>query len=262
MKGALIIFRKEFEEIRRIRSVYLTIFLVPLGLMTASATIFNFAIMEGSFQRINVEALRRFVPDSGGMPPSELALTFLANQFLIYYLLIPVAVSNIVASYSIIGEKLQRTLEPILATPIDDEEILMGKALAGIVPGLATTYGSFLLYTVVVDYLAYPFTGTLILPNVVWILAMLVHAPLLSFLSVMLLVLISSRVSDIRAAQQIGVVIVLPLIGLFVAQVAGVLVLGLLVFALLGVILAGVDVIIFRVSRRVFDRENILTKWK
>ena len=55
---------------------------------------------------------------------------------LLYLLLIPAIVPSTLSAYSVVGEREQGTLEPILITPIRREEFLVGKALAVAVPTL------------------------------------------------------------------------------------------------------------------------------
>ena len=45
-----------------------------------------------------------------------------------------------VAAYSVVGEREQGTLEPVLTTPIRREEFLLAKALAAFVPSLVISY--------------------------------------------------------------------------------------------------------------------------
>ena len=76
-------------------------------------------------------------------------------------------------------------------------------------------------------------------------------------------VLVSSRVSDVRIAQQVGVLIILPLAGIYLAGEINLISLGdtgnlLIVAAALGII----DLILLYVVRATFMREEILTKWK
>src|SRR5207248_896443 len=52
-----------------------------------------------------------------------------------------------------------------------------------------------------------------------WILAIVVMVPLLTLLSVNLGILISTRVNDVRVAQQIGGLVVIPVVGVGIAQV-------------------------------------------
>ena len=51
---------------------------------------------------------------------------------LLYMLLIPAIVPSALSAYSVVGEREQGTLEPILITPIRREEFLVGKALAAL----------------------------------------------------------------------------------------------------------------------------------
>ena len=55
-------------------------------------------------------------------------------------LIIPAIMPSVLAAYSVVGEREQGTLEPVLTTPIRREEFLIGKALAVLVPTLAIAY--------------------------------------------------------------------------------------------------------------------------
>ena len=57
------------------------------------------------------------------------------------FLLMPIAIASTAAAFSIVGEKQQRTLEPILATPITDRQLLLGKLLACVGPTVARHLG-------------------------------------------------------------------------------------------------------------------------
>jgi len=104
--------------------------------------------------------------------------------------------------------------------------------------------------------------GYLLLPNSYWAIAMGVISPLACVLSVEANVIVSSRVNDIRAAQQIGGLVVLPLIFLVIFSVTGAsssnLLLALGVVTALGI----ADVALFYLAKATFQREEILTKWK
>jgi ABC-2 type transport system permease protein len=98
--------------------------------------------------------------------------------------------------------------------------------------------------------------------NPKWLVAMVVLAPLLSLLAVTLAVIISSRVNDTRAVQQIGGFIVMPIVLLGVAQTTGLILLNAGTFALGALIVAVLDLLILRLGVRLFQREKILTQWK
>jgi len=75
---------------------------------------------------------------------------------LLYMLAIPVLVPAVLAAYSVVGERLQGTLEPVLASPIRREELLLGKALSAFVPSVAVAYAVFGLFVAVVELFAQP----------------------------------------------------------------------------------------------------------
>ena len=95
-----------------------------------------------------------------------------------------------------------------------------------------------------------------------WILAIVVMVPLLTLLSVNLGILISTRVNDVRVAQQIGGLVVVPVVGLGIAQVTGRVVLDNGAFLQMAIILMVIDVAVFWSARLAFQRENILVRWR
>ncbi len=70
------------------------------------------------------------------------------RHFPFIVLLIPAMVANVFATLGIVEEKVSRTLEPLLATPISTIELLAGKSLAALLPAVAATYAGFGLYAV------------------------------------------------------------------------------------------------------------------
>ncbi len=134
-----------------------------------------------------------------------------ANQFVEIATTLVVVVSaflpSIIASYSFVGEKIEKSLEPLLATPTTDGELLLGKSLAAFIPCIAVTYASAAISAAILDAWSLDKLGVLVIPSLYWVIAIFAIAPLACILSVEANVIISSRVNDIRAAQQMGGVI-------------------------------------------------------
>ena len=85
-------------------------------------------------------------------------------------------------------------------------------------------------------------------------------APTLALASIGLTVMISAKVKGFREAQQISVILLIPILAMVFAQIIGAIIFGaLVVLALLG-IFAIVDVIVFKLALKVFKREEILSK--
>jgi ABC-2 type transport system permease protein len=91
---------------------------------------------------------------------------------------------------------------------------------------------------------------------------MLLLAPLGSILSIEFDILISSRVNDVRAAQQLGGIVALPFLGIYILAEASILSLETINLLIISASLVAIDVVLFYISKAVFRREKILTKWK
>jgi ABC-2 type transport system permease protein len=190
-----------------------------------------------------------------------LNLTRFMDAFSVWFLIGAAIIPAAIASYSIVGEKIQKSLEPLLATPMTDSEILLGKTISGLVVPLGAIYASSVIYMSLMDLVTHSTLGYLYYPN--WHMgAILLVVPLICLLSVELNIIISSRVNDARTAQQMGMLAAVPFFGIYIASEVGFFEFSntnLLILA--GAILA-IAVVVFFVSRAVFQREEILTKWK
>jgi ABC-2 type transport system permease protein len=209
----------------------------------------------------DVRALYASAPAVRGVDPKDAVQGFIATYFLILFMLIPTVVPLTIAIYSVIGEKSARTLEPLLATPVRVGELLFAKSVASMLPAVLVTWVAYLIYLVAVLLV-----GSQAAVNAVtaprWVLVMIVMVPLLTALSVNLGILISTRVNDVRVAQQIGGLVVVPVVALGIAQVTGRVVLDNTSFIRTAVVLVAMDVLVFLTARVAFQRENILSRWR
>jgi ABC-2 type transport system permease protein len=178
--------------------------------------------------------------------------------FVIGASLLPVGI----ASYSLIGEKVQKSLEPLLATPTTDEEILVGKSIAAFLTAIGSNYIGSVIFTVLADVFTYNKLAYLYYPN--WDIAIILFllAPLACILGVGYNILISSRANDVRAAQQLGTLIILPFGAVYFLSEIQVLTLTTTNLLIMAAVLAVIDVIVSYLVKATFQREEILTKWK
>ncbi|MFQ5838887.1 MAG: ABC transporter permease subunit [Thermoplasmata archaeon] len=186
----------------------------------------------------------------------------LLNSFLLFFIIIPAAIPAVIASYSFVGEKVSKSLEPLLATPTTDGELLLGKSLSIFLPTMAATWMAAVLFIWLTNMVVTPILGYVPLPTVEWILGILLLAPLFCVLSITANVLISSRVSDVRASQQLGTLVVLPAILLFMGVMIGLLAFGISQLLLFVLVVLSVDVGMGYTALKVFQREEILVSWK
>ena len=183
------------------------------------------------------------------------------QQFLILLVLTPVAGSMSVAAYSVIGEKQARTLEPLLATPLTTSELLAAKVLGAFVPAISLTVGCFALYVAGVVAFAEPGVYRALL-SPASLAIVFVLGPLAALVALQLAVCVSSRVNDVRSAQQIGALVVLPIAGLLVMQLTGAFQLTLPTIGIMAATLVALNAGLMALGVALFDRESILTRWK
>jgi ABC-2 type transport system permease protein len=98
--------------------------------------------------------------------------------------------------------------------------------------------------------------------NPMWLVAMFVLAPLLTILAVNFGIIVSSRVNDPRAAEQLGALIILPLLVLLIGPLTGFIMLNSTTFWLSSAVVALLDVGLVYIGVALFQRETILTRWK
>lgn len=231
---------KEWEEVFRIKLVIFSALFMPL-LLAGFAT-----YLVWQAQALPAEAAG--------------ARAALMNTALMYFLILPVIIPVTIAVYSIVGEKEQGTLEPLLATPITDWELFLGKALAAVLPALGLTwavFGLFLAAAVVITGGLPP--GALALT---WLVSIFLLAPLLALFGVLVTMLVSSRTSDPRAAYQFSGLALLPALIPLIVYSARQTAVNLLLVGLEGALVAGLDAAVFYLAVRLFRREEILTRWR
>ncbi len=244
LSKARIVAAKDLKTFRRKRSILYSIVLFPL--------IVSIGLPLVVFQIVGSR--------SGGIPPSLLGQ--LMDSFSFFFIIGAATLPTSIASYSILGEKVEKSLEPLLATPTTDGEILLGKSLASLIPPISAIYAGSVVFMALMDRAAYSKLGYLYFPN--WTIGMilLLLTPLAAILSVELNVILSSRVNDIRTAQQLGAIVVLPFAGIYVASETGQIVLSTTNLLYMAGILVVIDLALFYGATATFKREEILTKWK
>ncbi|HVB63852.1 MAG TPA: ABC transporter permease subunit [Nitrolancea sp.] len=187
----------------------------------------------------------------------------LINAFSIWFAMGAAILPVGIAAYSLVGEKVQRSLEPLLATPVTDGEILVGKGIAALLPAMVATYVGAVPFMVLVDVFVHGTFHRLFYPNWNIGVILLLLAPLVSLFSVSINVLISSRSSDVRVAQQLGSAIpTIPLFAIYLLSEIRVMTLTVTNLLLFAVALAVLDVLTIYAASWTFQRDEILTAWK
>ena len=249
---------KEWIELTGQKMVVATIALVPLAFVAVAVS--------------NLMLMNRLPEPSDPLPQNLQAMcdglegiacvrAFTAQMFYMMFMILPSVIPSTIAAYSVVGEKSTRTLEPLLATPVRTAELLAAKAIAAIVPGVLSTWFACGLWVSAVAALS-SHEVLLRVFAVKWLLAIGVVGPLVAVFSTLFGLMVSSRVNDPRAAQQIAGLLVLPLVGLVMAQIFGLVAVSSVSVLGIAAVISVLDAAAAWLALQVFDREAILTRWK
>ena len=190
-------------------------------------------------------------------------LTYLLPALTFFFLILAGLIPTTIASYSIIGEKVEKSFERLLATPTSDGEILLGKGISSFLPPIGAILVGAAIYMALMDLVTRDTLGYYFFPNWNAAVIFLLTVPLAAIMSVEWNVIVSSRVSDVRVAQQVGMLLILPFAGVYVGGEIGIVPLGNTgILLIIAVILLVIDLLLLYVARATFRREEILTKWK
>lgn len=207
-----------------------------------------------------VAIARGRTPELARLAPEAATEGFLFQQFLLLYLIVPIVGAVSLAAYTVVGEKQGRTLEPLLTTPMSTAEILIAKVLASFLPSLVIEAVGLSLYLFMVAVVGSPgVLGSLVSVRSALLVGVL--GPFASLAALQATIAVSSRVNDPRSAQQVAVLIILPLIGMLVGQIVGSFFLTTSILLLVCALTMTAWILLILLSVALFERETILTRW-
>ena len=164
----------------------------------------------------------------------------------------PSSFSLVIALETFVGEKERSSLEPLLATPLTDRQLYLGKLLAATIP------------PVLASYLGMGFYLGLLNLSMGWRPEpeLLVLAVLLSSVEALVMVsgavIVSSQATSVRAANLLASFIIIPMAFLLQAQAGFLLFADYAILWWIAVFLVVVNILLIRLGVRIFDREHLL----
>jgi ABC-type transport system involved in multi-copper enzyme maturation permease subunit len=231
------VLRKELREYRRSPFIVGTMAVLPLVfLVEPLVTIFRIGPSVGA-----------------GAVDKAVGSTFLL------LLVAPALLPAVIAAYSVVGEREQGTLEPLLTTPLRREELLLGKALGVVVPAVGIAYVLFAVIQICARLFASNAAVVSALGQGPHILAEILFAPLLAGWSIWVGIGISARASDVRVAQQLGTLSSIPPLAVVALVSFNVFTPSVTLAVVFALVLLVADVILFRIVSALFDRERLIT---
>ena len=148
LSKAWIVAARDFKIFRRVKNVWTSIIIFPVVISVLFPVILEYLTLRGN--------------------PGLAAPTVLPNLLTSFSFFLVIGAAYVplgIASYSIVGEKVEKSLEPLLATPLTDGEILLGKAISAIIPTLIAMYAAAAVFMVGIDAVTFSTLGYYYFPN-------------------------------------------------------------------------------------------------
>jgi len=263
--------RKDLKEVRQNKAAWGPALVLPIVFAIILPLLLTLAP-----RFIPVEDIERELGDIqallDNLPPAVSAIfsgLALEQMFVIYmtsfmlaplFLVMPLMFSSVVGADSFVGERERKTLEGLLYTPASDRELFLGKVLAAVIPAIALSWLTYLVYIIIVNVASYDLFGRIWFPLSMWWPMMFWLTPAFALLGISATVLISSRVRTFMEAYQLTGSLVVLVLALVVGQATGVLFLGAGTVMLIGTLIWLVDAALIHLGIRQFKRSRLVTK--
>ncbi|TET80821.1 MAG: hypothetical protein E3J37_10435 [Anaerolineales bacterium] len=166
----------------------------------------------------------------------------------------PISISMVIALESFAGERERLSLEPLLATPLTDSQLYLGKMVASLVPPLGAAYLGISVYLV----------GLML--RIDWrpppqlLLQVLMLTTIQAIVMVSGAVVISSLTTSVRAANLLASFIIIPVAQLIIGESVIMFWARYEVLWWIVVALSLIALVFVRMGLRLFNREELLGK--
>ncbi len=173
-------------------------------------------------------------------------------------IVVPLTISTAIGASTIVGERERGTGEFLAHSPAHEREIYLGKLIASLLPGYATTLIGFGVYSLIVNLFVGPEVGGWFFPTSQWWVLMLWVVPPFLALTLSIVLRLSARVKSTAAAQQAAGLVTLPMIGIAYSQSTGALFGARFAGLILGVVAWIVAIIGLSRGMRAVSRSRLL----
>ncbi len=263
------IVRKDLKVVSQNKGVMLPIMIVPLILFVVFPwvvilvpSLINVAgVSAGDVDKILgiVNRMPALKQELAGYENNQIFTIFILVYMLApFFLIVPLMVSSVIAADSFAGEKERKTMEALLYTPTTDRELFVAKLLSGWLAAIVVALVGFALYAVTANAAAWSQMHRIFFPNTMWLVMMAWVVPALPGLGLGVMVIVSARAQGFQDANQIGGLVVLPVLLLVIGQVSGLMYFSVTLVILLGLVIWLLDGLLIWLGSRSFQRGRML----
>lgn len=256
----LAVMTKDIRGVTLNKQVFAVLLIVPLALTIVLPSIFVLVTAFAPDAASDFQKILDMLPaDNGAHSQQQRIFGLILNNIMpVFFLMIPIMASSVMAASSFVGEKEKHTLETLLYSPLSLKQMFQAKILAGFSVGMMVSYISFAAMMLVLELEVFLLTGKAILPSSSWLAIMLLIAPAISIIAIAVTVRSSAKAQTIEEAQQRAVFLVFPILALLIGQFTGILLISAGLLWGVGVVLAALDVLLMRGAAGSFTYEKLL----
>ena len=256
----LAVTKKDIRGVTLNKQVFAVLLIVPLALTIVLPSIFVLVTAFAPDAASDFQKILDMLPaDNGARSQQQRIFGLILNNFMpVFFLMIPIMASSVMAASSFVGEKEKHTLETLLYSPLSLKQMFQAKILAGFSVGMMVSYISFAAMMLVLELEVFLLTGKAILPSSSWLAIMLLIAPAISIIAIAVTVRSSAKAQTIEEAQQRAVFLVFPILALLIGQFTGILLISAGLLWGVGAVLAALDVLLMRGAAGSFTYEKLL----
>lgn len=256
----LAVTKKDIRGVTLNKQVFAVLLIVPLALTIVLPSIFVLVTAFAPDAASDFQKILDMLPaDNGARSQQQRIFGLILNNIMpVFFLMIPIMASSVMAASSFVGEKEKHTLETLLYSPLSLKQMFQAKILAGFSVGMMVSYISFAAMMLVLELEVFLLTGKAILPSSSWLAIMLLIAPAISIIAIAVTVRSSAKAQTIEEAQQRAVFLVFPILALLIGQFTGILLISAGLLWGVGAVLAALDVLLMRGAAGSFTYEKLL----
>lgn len=256
----LAVIKKDIRGVTLNKQVFAVLLIVPLALTIVLPSIFVLVTAFAPDAASDFQKILDMLPaDNGARSQQQRIFGLILNNIMpVFFLMIPIMASSVMAASSFVGEKEKHTLETLLYSPLSLKQMFQAKILAGFFVGMMVSYISFAAMMLVLELEVFLLTGKAILPSSSWLAIMLLIAPAISIIAIAVTVRSSAKAQTIEEAQQRAVFLVFPILALLIGQFTGILLISAGLLWGVGAVLAALDVLLMRGAAGSFTYEKLL----
>lgn len=244
----LAVTKKDIRGVTLNKQVFAVLLIVPLALTIVLPSIFVLVTAFAPDAASDFQKILDMLPaDNVARSQQQRIFGLILNNIMpVFFLMIPIMASSVMAASSFVGEKEKHTLETLLYSPLSLKQMFQAKILAGFSVGMMVSYISFAAMMLVLELEVFLLTGKAILPSSSWLAIMLLIAPAISIIAIAVTVRSSAKAQTIEEAQQRAVFLVFPILALLIGQFTGILLISAGLLWGVGAVLAALDVLLMR----------------